>query len=81
MRFCSFLIWILQYLLLLLGNLRYCKICLNFFDYVLNYKLFFDKFIKLNKKFLLLDFNINIMLNVCVNILFYGDFYLFDILV
>lgn len=81
MRFCSFLISILQYLLLLLGNLRYCKICLNFFYYVLNYKLFFDKFIKLNKKFLLLDFNINIMLNVCVNILFYGDFYIFDILV
>lgn len=79
MRFCSFLIWILQYLLLLLGNLRYCKICLNFFDYVLNYKLFFDKFIKLNKKFLLLDCNINIMLNVCVNILFCGVFYLFGI--
>lgn len=79
MRFCSFLISILQYLLLLLGNLRYCKICLNFFDYVLNYKLFFDKFIKLNKKFLLLDFNINIMLNVCVNILFCGVFYLFGI--
>lgn len=79
MRSCPPPTSIPQHSLLSPGNLRYCKICPNFFYHVLNYKPFSDKFIKLNKKFSLLDCNINIMLNVCVNTPFRGVFYLFGI--
>lgn len=74
MRFCPPPTSIPQHSLLSPGNLRYCKICPNFFYHVSNYKPFSDKFIKLNKKFSLLDFNINIILNVCVNTPFRGVF-------